>query len=66
MQDFQRLNQRVGARLDEGDSKLAILILIKTDDGAQRAIHPLVLDIILDEDNLSPRQRVSSASPGSV
>ena len=37
---------------------LGILILIKTDDGAQRAIHPLMLDIILDEDNLSPRLEV--------
>ena len=34
------------------------LILIKTDDGAQRAIHPLMLAIILDEDNLSPRLEV--------
>ena len=37
---------------------LGIFILIKTDDGAQRAIHPLMLDIILDEDNLSPRLEV--------
>ena len=49
----RRLNHHIlsflGAHIN-----LGILILIKTDDGAQRAIHPLVLDIILDEDNLSP------------
>ena len=31
MQDFQRLNQRVGARLDEGDSKLAITLSTRRD-----------------------------------
>ena len=31
---------------------LGILLLIETDDGAQGSVHPLVLVIILDKDNL--------------
>ncbi len=31
---------------------LGILVIIEADDGAQRTVHPLVLDIVLDKDNL--------------
>ena len=31
---------------------LGIILIIEADDGAQGSVHPLVLDIILDKDNL--------------
>ncbi len=37
---------------------LGIILIIEPDDGAQRTVHPLVLDIILDKDNLSSRLQV--------
>ena len=35
-----------------------ILVFVKADDGAQRTVYPLVLDVVLDKDNLSTRFQV--------
>ena len=37
---------------------LGIILIIKTDDGAQRAVYPLVFDIVLDEDDLCSRLQI--------
>ena len=35
-----------------------VVLFVETDDGAQRAVHPLVLDVVLDEDDLCPSLQI--------
>ena len=37
---------------------LGILVFVKADDGAQRTVYPLVLDVVFDKDNLSASLQV--------